>query len=175
MSPLYLVRHGSTAWSGARYCGRSDPALNAEGLAEVERLAAQLRPVVAGGARIVTSPLRRAQQTARGLGRCRVTVDPRLVEVDLGRAEGLTFDELSARWPAVAAALLRDDHEFDWPDGERWRDVSARVASFCADIERSAAVIAVTHGIVARAIAARIARGRAPETLAPATAIVLPL
>jgi broad specificity phosphatase PhoE len=36
---IILVRHAPTAWTGSRYCGRSDPPLDAAGVAVAHRLA----------------------------------------------------------------------------------------------------------------------------------------
>ena len=62
-----LVRHASTAWSGHRYGGRSDPPLDADGTVAAaamlaDRLARHHRP----DARIVSSPLRRALRDRGG-------------------------------------------------------------------------------------------------------------
>ena len=148
---LYVARHGRTAWTGLRYCGRSDPDLDPRGRRDAERLRRELAPVVAAGTRVLTSPLRRAHSTARYIaGATAVEVEPRLCEVDLGSADGLTFGELEARWPAIAAALLRGDAAIDWPGGERASETAGRVRSLCAELAGQDAVV-VTHGLVARA------------------------
>ena len=64
---IILVRHASTAWTGRRYCGRSDPPLNAAGRAAAADLARELATTLAPGTRIVTSPSRRAQATATAI------------------------------------------------------------------------------------------------------------
>ena len=42
MAGIILVRHAPTAWTGSRYCGRSDPPLDAAGVAVAHRLAGGL-------------------------------------------------------------------------------------------------------------------------------------
>ena len=42
MAGIILVRHAPTAWTGSRYCGRSDPPLDAAGVAVAHRLAGDL-------------------------------------------------------------------------------------------------------------------------------------
>lgn len=119
---IVLVRHASTSWSGQRYCGRSDPPLTDDGIAEAERLAARLGPTLASGIRLVSSPSRRAIATAEAIARaCADPVieqDPRWVETDFGEAEGLAFDELSLRLPELASRVLAGSTEIDWPGGE---------------------------------------------------------
>jgi ribonuclease H / adenosylcobalamin/alpha-ribazole phosphatase len=148
---VILVRHAATSWSGLRFCGRSDPPLSQSGTDATARLAADLG-AVAPGARIVTSPLRRALQTAEPIARViggRLEVDERWRETDFGDAEGLTFDEVQRRWPALARALLAGDTEIDWPGGERHRDLVARVESAWADLTSDVGggrSIVVSHG-----------------------------
>src|SRR4029453_12109114 len=78
---LILVRHAPTAWSGHRYCGRSDPPLDGPGLAAAARLASGLAPTLPAGIRIVASPRRRALETATAIanaaGLVAVIVDDR--------------------------------------------------------------------------------------------------
>lgn len=151
---IYIARHGRTAWTGLRYCGRSDPPLDRQGRRDAERLRRELAPTVLGRARVVSSPLRRARQTAAHLaGAAGFSTDDRLIECDLGMIDGLTYADLAERWPALAAALLRGDDRLDWPGGEAWSSVRDRVRSFCAELTRATDVIVVTHGFIARALA----------------------
>lgn len=157
---IFLVRHASTAWSGRRYCGRSDPWLDAAGRLAADQLAADLAAAMSweapvegleqGPPRLVSSPRRRARQTsaaiARAAGIDRVEIDERWREVDFGSAEGLRFDQLQTRAPALAARLLDGEAEIDWPDGEAHRDLLARVESAWRSIVESAVpCIVVTH------------------------------
>lgn len=166
MTALYLLRHGRTEWTGHRYCGRSDPPLDAAGRSEARRAARRLRRLVSGGARLIASPLARARQTACAIDAA-YAVDARLVEVDFGRADGLTFAELGMRFPNIAATLLTGGIAVDWPDGERWHDVRARAASFCADVRSSEVVVVVTHGFIAHAILDLVAHTPVREGLSP--------
>lgn len=60
---LYVARHGQTAWNAERrICGRTDLELTEEGKKQAVVLAEQVAGK--GIARILVSPLRRAQQTA---------------------------------------------------------------------------------------------------------------
>lgn len=99
---LLLWRHGRTAHNlEARLQGQVDVPLDEVGHWQARtaatRLAARHRPV-----RIVASDLSRAVQTAGYLGRlCDVEVetDTRLRERSFGLWEGLTGQEIEARWP----------------------------------------------------------------------------
>jgi len=168
---LYLARHGRTSWTGRRYCGRSDPPLDARGREEAAALSRALASSAAR-ARVVCSPLRRAVETA-ALLRSAAGVDGRLIEVDFGAADGLSYDEVETRWPAIANAIANGEIAVDWPGGERWDAVMARAGSFVADLDRSRDVIAVTHGLFAAAIARVL--GADASALAPGASCALSL
>jgi broad specificity phosphatase PhoE len=151
-----LVRHGATSWTGRRYCGRSDPWLTAEGRAAVEALAAELTAVAGPATQVLASPARRARQTAAAIARLigsRVEIDDRWRETDFGAVEGLTWERLETRFPALAAVVARGDL-VDWPDGERALDLERRVQPAWAELVRRAEpVIVVTHGGPLRVLA----------------------
>jgi ribonuclease H / adenosylcobalamin/alpha-ribazole phosphatase len=173
---IWLVRHAPTAWTGQRWCGRSDPELAPAGVAVARALATELAEVVPAGAVVVTSPLRRALATADAIAAAigaAVVLDPDLIEVDFGSVDGFTWDELEEAHPAVAKAILAGD-DLDWPDGERAADVTRRAraaATRIAALSRSGAVVVVSHGGLLRALA--IAMGGDGAHLAPASAIRL--
>jgi broad specificity phosphatase PhoE len=103
---VLLVRHGRTALNAEnRLRGRLDPELDEVGRVEVEALAeelAALRP-----ARVVSSPLRRAMQTAEAIARwvgLRVVQDHGLIDRDYGQWAGYTRDELIRNWGSVDRA-----------------------------------------------------------------------
>jgi broad specificity phosphatase PhoE len=97
---LYVIRHGETAPNAeGLLLGRSDPPLTERGRAQAAGFAATL-PVPD---RVVSSPLRRARDTAAVFGRA-VEIDDRWIELDYGRLEGTDPASVSievwARWRA---------------------------------------------------------------------------
>jgi ribonuclease H / adenosylcobalamin/alpha-ribazole phosphatase len=173
----WLVRHAPTDWTGRRWCGRSDPPLSVKGRriadASAERLAAELP----GDVTILTSPLRRARETALAIagavGRP-VSIVPDLVEVDFGRVDGLTWEEV-ARLEADLAGRIVAGPPVDWPGGETAASVAdraARVASAIRALDGPALV--VSHGRFLAALQAELAGGdddKQPIPLAPAGVI----
>jgi broad specificity phosphatase PhoE len=159
---LIVVRHAPTAWSGRRYCGRSDPPLEAPGRAAAARLAADLVPTLPAGIRIVSSPLRRALETATAIadavGSTAIIVDDRWREADFGVAEGLTFDELAAIEPSLAARLAAGDTVVDWPGGESAATFERRIRTAWSDLLATGdATVLVSHaGPLRTAMAAAI-------------------
>jgi len=93
---LFLVRHGVTDWNEVgRVLGRTDVELGARGQTEAEAVAEALRELQLCA--IITSPQRRAQQTAEAIARHhRLTVraESGLAEVWVGKWQGKTWNEL---------------------------------------------------------------------------------
>ena len=139
---LALVRHGESAWiAEGRFQGRGDPALSDVGLRQAAAVGARLAipaqmpsvpvpdyPPTA----IWHSPLRRAAQTAQAIHEAREADAPlrpseTLLELGQGDWEGLTHDEVRARWPQELAAWREDPLHNHAPGGESLRDASVRV------------------------------------------------
>jgi probable phosphoglycerate mutase len=124
---LILVRHGATAHSAEhRFSGRNDLPLNEDGRAQAAALAARRFGNIAA---VVTSPLRRARETAEVLADAlgmRPTVADAFTELDFGAFEGLTLAELRERFPAELAAWLASPDTAP-PDGESFTALARRV------------------------------------------------
>jgi ribonuclease H / adenosylcobalamin/alpha-ribazole phosphatase len=180
---IWLVRHAPTEWTGTRWTGaRTDPPLSDAGREAATSLAAALAGSLAAGTQVLSSPSRRAIETARpiaaGLG-AGIEIDDDLRETDIGELDGLTFDETRTRYPELARKLLAADPEVDWPGGELAADLRVRVS---AAWERLAAragdrpLIAVTHGGVISELI-RVVLGdeiaNAERWLDPGTAVAL--
>jgi broad specificity phosphatase PhoE len=127
---LILVRHGQTAANAdGLLLGRADPPLNERGRAQAAALARGLPPL----ARVVSSPLLRARQTAAVLADANgvaVEVDDRWIELDYGTLDGVSAasvpDELWRRWAA--------DPDHVPAGGESVAAVGARVRAACDDL-----------------------------------------
>ena len=157
---IAFVRHGETPPNRAGLLlGRSDAALTDRGRAQAERLAKLLAGW--GVERVLTSPLRRARDTAAPIAAAcdrAVEVDERLIEVDYGEWEGRPFGDLE---PAVIARW-RGDGSFAPPGGESLETVAERVASFCHEWLDDRVVVAVSHVSPIKAAGTWTLRG-APE------------
>ena len=140
---IVFVRHGQTELNRrGRLQGRLDAPLSALG---AEQAAAVARGFAAAPvARVLTSPLQRARDTASAIATLHglpVEVDDRLIELDYGEWDGLALTDVSPDdW-----ASWRNDPDFAPPGGERLSDVTARVVSFCSDVLTDDLVIAVSH------------------------------
>jgi broad specificity phosphatase PhoE len=101
VTELLLVRHGETEWNRQlRWQGHADPPLNDTGRRQARELAQAL-----AGERVdavYSSDLRRAAETAEAIATPRglpVLLDADLREIDVGGREGLTREEVEARFP----------------------------------------------------------------------------
>lgn len=100
--------------------------------------------------------------------------DERWREIDFGRAEGRTFDDLRAITPATAAAILAGAMDIDWPAGETSASLAARVAAAWRDVAGTRGpVVVITHaGPILHALALANERPiQASDLPGPATAV----
>lgn len=153
---LLLVRHGATSsLPEKRYIGRTNPELDSKGRRQVASILNYIR--IRKPERLLSSPLARARQTAdiiaNALG-LEVELDHDLQEVDFGRWEGMTFEEILSSDPELVNRWTTSDREFAFPGGEsldgffeRTRGVANRVVMDCAET-----TVVVTHGGVIRSI-----------------------
>jgi broad specificity phosphatase PhoE len=154
---VFLVRHGRTELNVAgRLRGRLDPPLDEVGQVQVIALAEALAHVRAG--RVVSSPLRRAVQTAQPVA-ARVgivhEIDPRLVDRDYGDFAGLAVSDVVARWGSLDAA----------PGVESSADVVDRARAALDELGRqpdAGPVVLVAHDAVNRLLLASLDPGIGP-------------
>jgi 2,3-bisphosphoglycerate-dependent phosphoglycerate mutase len=151
MGELLLIRHAETDFNRQlRFQGHVDAPLNANGLAQAERLAERLadEPIDL----LVTSDLLRARQTAapwvarRGL---RPVTDARWREQAFGVLEGLDAPTIRARHPELWAAWVRREAEHAPPGGESQRAFFERVWQALRELVQAhagARIAVVTHG-----------------------------
>lgn len=132
MSRLFLVRHGETeSGSTLRYWGQSDVKLSTLGLRQAERLCSRL--VTEKFDAIYTSNLRRASVTAEIIAaghQLDIVNCAELNEVNFGKVEGLTFDEVSRFYPEVAKTWVSRSLSLEFPDGENFEKFNSRVSKF---------------------------------------------
>jgi broad specificity phosphatase PhoE len=150
VTPVLLVRHGPTEWNeSGRIQGRADPGLSARGRALV---ATWRLPAAWAQAHLLSSPLRRARETAVILTGRTPAVDDRLIEMDWGRFQGRRLAELRAQAPAEVATNEARGLDFRPPGGESPREVCARLQALLAELAADPApVVAVCHKGVIRA------------------------
>lgn len=161
---LVALRHGRTVWNASgRFQGQADPPLDLLGLEQAESAAAELHSTGWVPAAVVSSDLRRARHTAECVARrfgLEVVLDPALREQALGRWQGLTRDDVRARFPDEFQAWWRDPG-VRRGGGESAGELGVRVAGALANaVELGApgsSVIVVSHGLALQAGLGRLA------------------
>jgi broad specificity phosphatase PhoE len=162
---LILVRHGETLGdSSVRFHGSGDPDLSPEGQRQMREAGLGVRGEILD--LVVASPLRRSWRAAWIAGGGRpVRIDADLREVDFGRWEGLTREEIQASDPILYKEWQEGGADFRYPKGEARAEFRARVERalerLLATPVRSA--LLVGHKGVVRVIVQKLAG----ETLAP--------
>ncbi len=121
---LILLRHGETDWNRTqRLQGHRDIPLNAAGHHQAFAAAPSIVALRPGA--IVCSDLTRARDTASAVSALtgiEPRVDARLRETSMGLWEGLTRDEVVARWPGEWDAWRTTSAHAAPPEGEsRWQ------------------------------------------------------
>ena len=161
MTTLYLIRHGETTWNAdGRFQGHSNSPLNDVGRAQAVLVARAFDDVAFHA--VYASDLERAADTASEIARRHellINTDARLREASFGEWEGLTLEEVSARWPDVVAAWRADSLHTRAPGGETLEQVQARVLLALQDIRSQhpdGDVAIVGHGGSVRAIIAHV-------------------
>jgi broad specificity phosphatase PhoE len=143
---LMIVRHGRTNHNASGLLlGRLDPELDALGERQAAAVASTL--AVAGVDRVVSSPLRRARQTAEAIAVAAgvdVEVDDQWIEIDYGVLDGTPLADV----PAELWARWRADPSYAPEGGESLAAVAARVATACTALADDAGqrnVVVVSH------------------------------
>ena len=150
------MRHGETAWNAAkRVQGQADVPLNRAGRRQARAAAHRLDDVDLVA--VYSSDLSRALDTAHPIAQrhgLEVATDPAFREVDQGDWEGLTNDEVRARWPELWGPAR---HFSQRPGGETPEQVLKRALEGLARVVEhypSGAVVVVSHGGTIRWISA---------------------
>lgn len=148
-SQVWLVRHGETEWSrDHRHTSRTDLPLTAPGEQVARGLADRLGQIAFG--LVLTSPLRRARDSAALAGFPDARVEQDLTEWDYGDYEGITTAQIRRTVPGWTVWT----HES--PGGESADDVAHRLDRVIATVrDHPGPTLLFGHGHALRALTAR--------------------
>jgi probable phosphoglycerate mutase len=155
---IFVLRHGETELNRRGVLqGRQDAPLTDAGVGHAEAMGRWLAATGLVRATIWSSPLRRTVATAEGMLRAagreaEIRIHVRLIEVDGGRFERLTRDEVVRRTPG---ALADDVLLLLAPDAEPYVAVANRLATWLADVGAEGGDhVAITHAGAGRILRA---------------------
>ena len=156
MTKVYLIRHGKTQWNlESRYQGANgDSPLLKDSYREIELLASSLQRIPFEHA--YASPLKRARITAQALlnhlnPEIPLTIDSRLKEFNLGKMEGMHFEDVAAKWPEVLKNFRHHPDKYDESlvEGESFLEVIARfraaIEEYCRQYPNGN-ILVISHG-----------------------------
>ena len=154
MTELWLIRHGQTDWNfTGRWQGQAfdAPGLNETGHKQALGASEKMKGIEISA--IYSSDLLRARQTAdliaEPLG-LPVILEPRLSEINLGVWEGMSSEDIEARYSQELADRARDPFHTPAPNGESPYEVAERVLTAVTEIvimHRDESILIVAHGI----------------------------
>ena len=157
-APLYMLRHGETAWNTERRMqGTRNSPLTERGRAQALAMGRALKAELVrepGPTIFLRSPLGRTCETALIVGRelgiaaSEWRDDLRLAELGYGQWEGFTWKEIEADHPDALSQWRADPHGFCPPGGESHFDLRRRSAAALADIiAGNIRTVVVGHGV----------------------------
>jgi broad specificity phosphatase PhoE len=158
--PLYLLRHGETAFNVAgRYQGHNDSALTETGKQQARANGLILAGLIDdfSDVQFASSPLGRALETSRlicgvlGKDFSSVSSDERLKEMNYGAWQGLTVAEIEQEFPGQWEYRMKDPANYTMPGGgESYDDLFARVDGWMRDTaeywDNGGTLVAISHG-----------------------------
>lgn len=150
---LFLLRHGETEWSkSGRHTGSTDLDLTDNGRNQAKLTAEAFADLHLDDPLVISSPRRRALDTAALAGLTVDEVTELLAEWDYGDYEGLTTPQIRERVPGWTVWT------HPCPGGESAEDVTRRadvVLGRCRDALADGDVLLVGHGHFGRVLIAR--------------------
>lgn len=158
LKELLLIRHCESSCVQERYIGRTDTSLTQKGMLQAQKLALRLKHLK--NPMVISSPSRRALETARMVtqeaGQV-IRTEEDLQEIDFGRWEKMTFQEICAGDPELVGQWANGGMDFHFPEGESLSDFWKRAGRMEHRIRivPEETVIAVTHGGMVRFLVCR--------------------
>ncbi len=158
VAPLYVLRHGETAWNTERRMqGLKDSPLTERGRLQALAMGRTLKAELVrepGPTLFLRSPLGRVRETSEIIGR-EIGLDPggwrddpRLVELGYGDWEGLSRQEIEVTHPTVMDDWRADPHGYSPPNGETHTALRSRCLEMLAEISASGVrTVVVGHGV----------------------------
>ncbi|MBI5676312.1 MAG: histidine phosphatase family protein [Nitrospirae bacterium] len=129
VTKIYLIRHGETEGAETkRYKGHMDVPLSANGIEQIKRVAGYLAEAESLNA-LYCSDLSRAIKSAEIIAEpygLKPVILPGLRERNFGLWEGMSFDEIKAKWPDAFNAWANNPLEFSPMNGESTIEVRDR-------------------------------------------------
>lgn len=144
---LLLVRHERTSYNEeSRYQGSLDLGLTETGRERARLLRRVLDKKLSDEFVVWSSTLRRSRETATLVFPNReIRSDPRLIELNFGRVEGLTHEEAEEKLGSSYREWVRSPAEGAPPGGESMLELRERLLDWLAELRGRNMHVVVTH------------------------------
>ena len=153
---VYLLRHGETEGNVKKqYSGVTDTPLTQNG--KKQAVDAHLRFEHISFDVVLSSPLSRALDTARVFADNPIVVHEGLKEMNFGIFEGMTYEEISEKYPTEVAQWKETTRDYVFPEGESLRAFYHKIVKVYQEVLETHQVenlLIVAHSGVIRSILA---------------------
>lgn len=152
MLQVYLVRHGETVWNATRRIqGQSDSPLTDKGEQQAWQVGERVKSL--GITHVIASDLGRTRRTAEIIADacdCKVTLDARLRELNMGCLEQHPLDGLTPEEEGWRKTLVDGTKGGRIPGGESMEEMATRMhaaLNACLDLPAGSRPLLVSHGM----------------------------
>jgi probable phosphoglycerate mutase len=158
---LIIVRHAEAVGNVIReFHGWTDEGITEKGQLQASKVAERLKNIPIDV--IYSSSMKRTMETARYISKVKnlpiIPVDD-LKEINGGLWEGMTWNQLAAKYPDEYDIWENKPHLCQMPEGENMKDFQHRVITAVMSIlekEAGKNILIVTHGTVIRVLLCRL-------------------
>lgn len=158
---IYLTRHGESDMNLNQRIG-GDSNLSSRGRVYCDKLAEFVKKENLADLVVWTSQFKRTIQTASKIEAPKEQWKA-LNEIDAGICEGMTYEEIAAKFPDEFALRDQDKYHYRYPNGESYQDLVARLEPVIMELERQESVLVVCHQAVMRCVLAYFLNKTADE------------
>jgi len=153
---LYIIRHGESISNiNKRFSGITDVELSHLGKEQARSAGLNLNGL--NISQIYSSPLKRAYETAKIISEENnidvqsIKVDGRLIEVNFGIFENMTWEEMLIDYKNEAESWAKAGFRYKFPEGESYEDIISRVSGFIDNVPDNSVIVShfgVIQGIL---------------------------
>ncbi|KAF9955118.1 Fructose-2,6-bisphosphatase [Mortierella alpina] len=149
---IYFSRHGESLYNVMGLLG-GDSDLSARGKQYARALPSLVATHIPNHERLTiwTSTKRRTIATAKHLPNKKLAWQA-LDELEAGRADGLTYNQVEELFPEDFANRDNDKYNYRYQEGESYRDVVARLEPVIMDLERTDDILIIGHQAILRCL-----------------------
>ncbi len=141
---ITFLRHGESELNmKGVYYGQLDPSLTDKGRKQI----VEVREKLGKFKKIYVSPLKRARESASiALGHSEYEIDKRVMELNFGLFEGLSYEEIKEEFPFEHDKWVKDGINYKYPQGESIEEMTNRVVEFVEELkEKGENALVIAH------------------------------